>query len=51
MLRLNCNNSDIRIIGDEHGLNLDVEFSNYSERISEIIRNLNQRKDKPGERL
>ena len=51
MLRLNCNNLDSKIIGDENGLNLEVEFNNYSERISDIIRSLNQRKDKPGECL
>ena len=51
MLKLNCKNSDYRIIGDEHGLNLDEEFNNYSERIADIIRSLNQRKDKPNEWL
>ena len=51
MLRLNIKNSDYRIIGEEHGLNLDEEFNNYSERIAEIIKSLNQHKDKPGECL
>ena len=51
MLRLNCKSSDYKIIGDEHGLNLDEEFNNYSEKISEIIKSLNQRKDKQGEGL
>ena len=51
MLRLNSKNSDYRIIGEEHGLNLDEEFNNYSERIADIIKSLNQRKDKPGECL
>lgn len=51
MLKLNCKNSDYRVIGEEHGLNLDEEFNNYSEKISDIIRSLNQRKDKPGEWL
>ena len=51
MLRLNCRNTDTSIIGEENGLNLEEEFSNYSERISEIIKSLNQRKDKPGEWL
>lgn len=51
MLKLDCKNTDYRIIGEEHGLNLDEEFNNYSERISDIIRSLNQRKDKPGENL
>lgn len=51
MLRLNFKNSDSGTIGEEHGLNLDEEFNNYSERIADIIRSLNQRKDKPGEWL
>ena len=51
MLRLNYRNSDYRIIGEENGLNLDEEFDNYSERIADIIKSLNQRKDKPGECL
>jgi len=51
MLRLNYRNSDFKIIGEEHGLNLDEEFSNYSIQINEVIRSLNQRKDKPGEWL
>ena len=51
MLRLNYNYSDYRIIGDEHGINIDEEFNNYSAKIAEIIRSLNQRKDKPNEWL
>ena len=51
MLRLNFTNADIKIIGEEHGLNIENEFNAYAERISEIIRSLNQRKDKPGESL
>ena len=51
MLKLNCKNSDSLIIGEEHGLNLEEEFNNYSEKIADIIRSLNQRKDKPGEWL
>ena len=51
MLKLNCKNSDVQIIGDIHGLNLEEEFNTYAERITEIIKDLNQRKDKPGEWL
>ena len=51
MLKLNCKYADYRIIGEVHGLKLDEEFNNYSEKIAEIIRNLNQRKDKPNEWL
>ena len=51
MLKLNCKYADYRTIGEEHGLKLDEEFNNYSEKIAEIIRSLNQRKDKPNEWL
>ena len=51
MLRLDFKNSDYKVIGEEHGLNLDEEFNNYSGKIADIIRSLNQRKDKPGECL
>ena len=51
MLKLNCRNTDSAIIGEENGLNLSEEFENYKERISEIIKSLNQRKDKPGQWL
>ncbi len=51
MLKLNCKNSDSKLIGYEQGLNLEEEFNSYAERIADIIRGLNQRKDKPGEWL
>ena len=51
MLRLNCKNADSLIVGEGNGLNLPEEFNNYSEKIADIIKNLNQRKDKPGEWL
>ena len=51
MLKFNYRNSDISIIGEEHGLNIQEEFNNHAFQISEIIKSLNQRKDKPGERL
>ena len=51
MLKFNYRNSDISTIGEEHGLNIQEEFANHAFQISEIIKNLNQRKDKPGERL
>ena len=51
MLKLQCNYSDKTIIGDDHGLNLEEEYNNYAEKIADIIRSLNQRKDKPGEWL
>ncbi len=51
MLKLNCKNSDYSIIGETHGLNLQEEFNNYSTEIADIIRSLNQRKDRQGEWL
>ena len=51
MLEFSYKNSDISIIGEENGLNIDAEFDDYASQISDIIKNLNQRKDKMGERL
>ena len=51
MLKLNCRNTDKAIIGEENGLNLSEEFENYKDKISNIIKSLNQRKDKPGQWL
>jgi len=51
MIELNYRNADALVIGEEHGLNIEQEFTNYQERIAEIITDLNQRKDKPGQWL
>lgn len=51
MLKLNCQNVDSTIIGEENGLNLKQEFAFYADKIAEIIKNLNQKKDKPGQWL
>jgi len=51
MIKLNYRNTDAKIIGEENGLNLDEEFNNYKDRITGIIADLNQRKDKPGQWL
>lgn len=51
MLKLNCRNVDSAIIGEENGLNLYKKFENYKQQISDIIKSLNQRKDKPGQWL
>ena len=48
MITLNYNNVDASVIGKDHGLNLEKEFSNYKNDIEKIIKDLNQRKDKPG---
>ncbi len=51
MLKLNIKNTDSKIIGEANGLNLEWEFENYKDKISDIIKSLNQRKDKPGQWL
>ena len=51
MLKFNYCNIDKAIIGEENGLDLKSEFESYKEKISDIIKNLNQRKDKPGQWL
>ena len=51
MIKFNCKNVDSNVIGSEHGLNLKEEFNTYKDRISNIISDLNQRKDKPNEWL
>ena len=51
MLKLNIRNTDSQIIGEADGLNLKEEFENYKDKISDIIKSLNQRKDKPGQWL
>ncbi len=51
MIKLNYQNADKSIIGEENGLDIDAEFSNYKEQIANIIGDLNKRKDKPGQWL
>ena len=51
MIHYSCKNVDAMVIGEADGLNLEVEFQNYQERIKQIITDLNQRKDKPGQWL
>lgn len=51
MIKLSCNNTSSTIVGNENGLDLEKEFDNYKENIKQIIANLNQRKDKPGQWL
>lgn len=51
MIKLNYKNADSATIGTENGLNIAEEFATYSETITNIITNLNQRKDKPGQWL
>ena len=51
MIELNYNNVSAMIVGENNGLNIEAEFENYREKIKEIITDLNQRKDKPGQWL
>ena len=51
MIELNYRNVKQEIIGDENGLNIEEEFSNYKETIRKIIAELNSNKDKPGQKL
>ncbi len=51
MIKYNCRNSDANIIGEENGLNIQAAFVEYKDKISQIITDLNQRKDKPGQWL
>ena len=51
MIKLDYRNSSTEVIGIGNGLNFTEEFENYSEIIKNIITDLNQRKDKPGQWL
>lgn len=51
MIDLNIQNVDGKIIGFEHGLNLNDSFEKYKDKIAYIISDLNKRKDKPGQWL
>ncbi len=51
MLKLNYKSADASIIGEEHGLHIQEEFDTYKGQISNIISDLNKRKDKPGQWL
>ena len=51
MLKLNYRNADLAVLGSENGLDLTSEFANYSEKISQIIASLNERRNKHGQGL
>ncbi len=51
MIDLNYRNIKTEIIGEEHGLDVEKEFSEYKETIRKIISELNSNKDKPGQKL
>lgn len=51
MIKLNYRNTASAIVGEENGLDLAMEFLEYKDVIKNIISDLNQRKDKPGQWL
>ncbi len=51
MIQLNYNNADASLIGKEHGLEIEKEFKKNQKKISEIINDLQSRKDKEGQWL
>ena len=51
MIKLNYRNVNSAIIGEENGLDIEHVFSEFKDRIRDIITDLNQRKDKPGQWL
>ncbi len=51
MIKFDFKNADACVVGQENGLNLAQEFSQYKGRIAEIIADLNKRKDKRGQWL
>lgn len=51
MIKFDYRNADAQVVGVENGLNLSEEFAAYKDKISEIIADLNKRKDKPGQWL
>lgn len=48
MIKFDYRNADALVVGSADGLNMSEEFSIYKDRITEIIADLNKRKDKPG---
>lgn len=51
MIKLNYENVDEKLVGQENGLNIEQCFDEYKDRIEEIITDLNKRKDKAGQWL
>ena len=51
MIKLDYRGIDSSIVGEENGLDFNVEFERYRDKISHIIMDLNKRKDKPGQGL
>lgn len=51
MIKLNYRNVNSAIIGQENGLDIEQKFAEYKDAVRNIITDLNQRKDKPGQWL
>lgn len=51
VIKLDYRNVKSDIIGSDNGLDLEQEFSNFKEKIKDIIVDLNKKKDKPGQWL
>lgn len=51
ILKLDYRNVKSSIVGNDNGLEIEQEFESYKGRITEIIADLNKRKDKPGQWL
>ena len=51
MIEFNYRNVSADILGQDRGLNLEEVFNQYEKKISDIILDLNLRKDKPGQWL
>ena len=51
MIELDYRNVKKEVIGEENGLDLEVEFDAYKDTIHKIISDLNSTKDKPGQNL
>jgi glucose-6-phosphate isomerase len=51
MIKLDYRNIDEKIVGQENGLDISAVFQEFAPKISDIIIDLNKRKDKPGQWL
>ena len=51
MIKFNYRNADRAVIGEENGLDINSEFEQYQNKITEIITSLNERKNQAGQWL
>lgn len=51
MIKFDYKGADISLVGTEHGLDIAQCFTQYKDKVAEIITDLNKRKDKPGQWL